>query len=721
MRLEARRGAGERGVRPCSNAGPTMADRVRRRKYYTRTSSNSSGSPRPLIKEDGGVMGKPRPDVSPGSGKETPEKRKVRPKRERWLLTRKTWRYMADAGRKLIPDGLQNRPEDVPKIEAYFQEVCYKEPRFLLWRKQSYPGALGFRSRGRSRGGRKKIGGSCRDRTSSADEAEDIKKLSGANTTSQPVCRLDLKRLKEEFLLGFPNPSQAQPQTTVSSPEEESEAFLETLEMYLNEKPADPKVPGTSKSSFNHEELLSKLRDYLDSIERVTVEERARPQKPPSVHFEGDHMQKMLLETIRRHFGKSTNREKVISDLLTDRKSLERLYFDLRKARGFQSGRRSGDSVGGSPYGGSYNASRLRPLWRSSGSGSSFRYQDLREEEGSDDEVDDSRIISSAPVSPPPVIEVVCDDPQEKCFATQTEMIPESTFLAIKEELKRLQLVKQEAEEQATKEEQRTTKTIQRRTSVTDNDDVSPSVGDTIKRYLRMARKKSLDSDKTDRFKRVNYDKNIRNIRPKGEITQIGDDDGLDKGIQTEESWVVALKELKLEYKPEEVSPPAEDQSSSRITSSRSSVDTGVEDMFSPPQTPVPTTKSSSGILSSGQTFLSNLLHHQKSRNASSSVSTVPGVMQKSKSSSSVVHQGSRLVTKKIWKSRSKSQTRATPSATSAWTPQVTAKLTLLVCGAVTSRCNCQPIFCVESVSKPSVLMNNYTNRTLIKTQNVVH
>lgn len=47
------------------------------------------------------------------------------------------------------------------------------------------------------------------------------------------------------------------------------------------------------------------------------------------------------------------------------------------------------------------------------------------------------------------------------------------------------------------------------------------------------------------------------------------------------------------------------------------------------------------------------------------------GGMQKSKSSTSVVQQGNRLVSKKIWKTgRSKSQSRATPSATSVWTPQ---------------------------------------------------
>lgn len=656
-----------------------MADRSRRRKY-SRTSSNGSSSE---------VMGKPRPDTSPGGSKDLPDKKKGRPKRERWLLTRKTWRYMADAGRRLIPEGLQNRPEDIPKIEAYFQEVCQKEPRFLLWRKQSYPGAIGFRNKGRSRGGRKKMGGSCRDKTSSADEADDIKKGTAGLTpqlTRKLGSRLDLKRLKEEFLLGSfgTNKSSSQhsgtlqkhqqTQSTLSSPEEEGSLLLETLEMYLKEKPADPKQASTSKSALNHEELLKKLREHLDSLERAAAAERAsRSSRPTSTHFEGDHTQKMLLETLRRHFGKSTNRERVISDMLTDRKSLERLYFDLRKTRGFKNGRRSGDSVGGSSLGTSYSVSRWRPPWRSSGSGSPMHYQDLREEEGSDEEgsTDSRQNVSSDPASPPPVIEVEEDIPPEKSYATQTEVIPEKVLNAIQDELKRIKIAKQEAEEKEAKEEQQKGgRSYIRRSSVTDNDDVSPSVGDTIKRYLRMARKKSIDSDKADRFKRVNYDKNIRNIKAKGEITKIGDDDGLDKGAQTDETWIEALKELKLEdIKPNEMSPPCEDPSSSRITSSRSSVDTGVEDLSSPPHTPLPPTKSPSGILSSGQTFLSNLLHHQKSRNTSS-VPAVPGVMQKSKSSSSVVHQGSRLVAKKIWRGRSKSQTRA-PSATSNWTPQV--------------------------------------------------
>ncbi|KAG8224800.1 hypothetical protein J437_LFUL002245 [Ladona fulva] len=87
------------------------------------------------------------------SGSRVEEHRPRRPPSERWLLTRKTWRYMADAGRRLIPEGVSgDRPEDIPKIREHFSRLCKKEPRFLLWRKASFPGASpAARSRGRRR------------------------------------------------------------------------------------------------------------------------------------------------------------------------------------------------------------------------------------------------------------------------------------------------------------------------------------------------------------------------------------------------------------------------------------------------------------------------------------------------------------------------------------------------------------------------------------------
>lgn len=54
-----------------------------------------------------------------------------------------------------------------------------------------------------------------------------------------------------------------------------------------------------------------------------------------------------------------------------------------------------------------------------------------------------------------------------------------------------------------------------------------------------MARKKNvLDSD-ANRFKSVNYDRNLRNIRAKGEINPPGMDQDNSKAIQTLDAWAV--------------------------------------------------------------------------------------------------------------------------------------------------------------------------------------
>lgn len=646
-----------------------------------------------LETEDEPTMGKQKAEHCPSGSRDATKERKPKSaKRERWLLTRKTWRYMADAGRRLIPEGALNRPEDVPKIEAYFQQVCHKEPRFLLWRKQSYPGAIGFRAKGRGRGGRLKKSSSCKDKTSSADEADDIKKgnaaQSGFSIEVKPQGRFDLKKLKEDFILGTKLPSNTGPETgqlkppglsgepgvsrphglpvsvskhpNITTQTDDGKLLIETLKLYLNEEGVSQTDHSGSKTGgIDHQELLDKLRQHLDSIENITRDERQKQARPSGVQFEGDHTQKMLLETLRRHYSRSTNRDRVISDLLTDRKLLEKLHFDLRRARGF-TGPRRGAGIG--PDYSGYNAPKWSPWTRD---------KETYNEEDEDEHVRETSLnfIRDNMTSPPPTIEI--EEIQESptaSYGTQTEEVSSCDMVAIEAEVKRQKQLKLEAETQELKEQPRSG-AITRRTSVTDNDDVSPSVSDTIKRYLRMARKKSIDSDKASRFNTVNYDRNLRNIKPKGEITLIGDDDGLDKGAQTDETWISAFKELRLEDLP---STGADEGSSSRITSSRSSVDTGTED-FTPHSTPMlPPSKSPSGILSSGQNFLSNLLHSQKSRQVTgSSVPTAVQAMQKSKSSSSVVHHGSRLVAKKIWKARSKSSSRATPSVTSIWTPQV--------------------------------------------------
>ncbi|XP_018022448.1 uncharacterized protein LOC108678510 isoform X1 [Hyalella azteca] len=54
--------------------------------------------------------------------------------KERWLMTRKTWRYMTDAGKKLFPEGTSpNRASDIPKVQEHFQKTCTKAKEFILW------------------------------------------------------------------------------------------------------------------------------------------------------------------------------------------------------------------------------------------------------------------------------------------------------------------------------------------------------------------------------------------------------------------------------------------------------------------------------------------------------------------------------------------------------------------------------------------------------------
>ncbi|XP_052123709.1 uncharacterized protein LOC113207232 isoform X2 [Frankliniella occidentalis] len=693
--------------------------------------------------------------------------------RERWLLTRKTWRYMTDAGRRLIPEGAHNRAEDVPRIEAYFQEVCHREPRFLLWRKSSYPGALGFRGRtGRSRMGRKK-GGSCRDSrdksgtgaasTASADEADEVAAAArgGGTVFLRPVLgpdgsgRFDVQRAKREFLQAGPattrlgvdhswDPEWRDSSASEDSLDPEDKLLLDTLEMYLardeaaqrGEEPPPAPPPG---AVLDEQELLDKLRQRLEVVlgsrdhgsngtgangssaagdggDRDGAHLPRR--RPEGVPFNGDHLQKQLLETLRRYYGKSTARQKVISDLLTERKLLERLLFDTRRARGFAYRRGGGGGAGaegGQPYVSSM--SRTDPRWRQQAA-----LRGGRDASGGGYDYQASAGLSRAPsfrrlrgaTSPPPLIEVhpegePGDDedggkraaagraprgPTRSQRGTQTDPLTTAILAAVDEERKR------RAQEEADEEDggggrPRGGPGANRRRSSVDNDDVSPSVSDTIKRYLRMARKKSMDGDKADRFKRVNYDRNLRNIKAKGEITLPGDDDGLNKGAQTDESWVNAVKELKYEGTGVGSNPDTDElaTTSSRLTSSRSSFDTtatGGDELASPSQISPATTSASStplqspkGLFSSGQSFLSHLLHglHQQQQlqqlqqqqqqqpsppgaagqgsaspkeGSSTSVAVSAGAMQKSKSSSSVVQS-----LEKIWKTRSKSHSRA--------------------------------------------------------------
>ncbi|XP_068622936.1 uncharacterized protein [Battus philenor] len=490
--------------------------------------------------------------------------RRDRP-RERWLLTRKTWKYMADAGRRLVPDGAQNRSEDIPRIEAHFQELCSREPRFLLWRKSSYPGALP-----RPRRNKRPRGGSVRSRSPPPDVPTRPTDLLIGHTSGG---RFDLAKLRRDFFAAPPPP----PATSAFSPPDDIEGVLvDLLRKYL-------RVEDDTTAKSSDEELVLAIRKYL----------KRQAERAPN-DADADPTRRALLDALR-----STTRDDTVRDLVTDRNLLRRLYQDLRKPKPYRGARSGGAGGSGGYSSGAYNGL--------AGGRSGLRTYTFgtRLFDGDD-------AFRSPPRSPPPLIEVSSESLEDKFCdrGTQTLPVPEEVLC----ELERAYREKLEA---ATAPTSPTSppperKPARRRSSV-DHDDVSQSVSDTIKRYLRMARKKSVDSEKVDRFKRINYDKNLRNIKPRlpGDV----DDDGPHKGCQTEEGWFASYREQASNYS-------------------------------SPPPSP-----------SQSHSFLSSLLGR-----GVTSVAGPAGGMQKSRSSSSVVQS----VSKRLWRTRSRSSSRVS----AAWTPQ---------------------------------------------------
>ncbi|CAG4994217.1 unnamed protein product [Parnassius apollo] len=502
--------------------------------------------------------------------------------RERWLLTRKTWKYMSDAGRRLVPDGAQNRTEDVPRIEAYFQEVCSREPRFLLWRKSSYPSALP-----RPRRKKRARGGSVRARSPPDEAPPRPTELFIGHTSGG---RFDLAKLRRDFFTAPPPP----PATTAFSlpgkaPADDDESVLvDLLRKYL--KVGDDK---TAPRASDADELVLAIRKYL----------KRQTERSP-VDADSDPARRALFETLGKYYSRTPNRDNVVQDLLGDRTLLKKLYQDLRKTKPYR-GARSGGTSGAGGFGpGGYSVANARSALRSRAFGG------VRIYDGEDSG------FRSPPMSPPPLIEVISESLEDRFCdrGTQTLPIPDEVLC----ELERAYREKLEA---ATAPTSPTSppperKPARRRSSV-DHDDVSQSVSDTIKRYLRMARKKSVDSEKVDRFKRINYDKNLRNIKPRvpGDV----DDDGPHKGCQTEEAWILTYRDLQFaSVVSTPTSPPSPSQSHS---------------------------------------FLSTIL----GRNMTT-MAPPAGGMQKSRSSSSVVQS----VSKRLWRTRSRSSSRVSTT----WTPQ---------------------------------------------------
>ena len=83
----------------------------------------------------------PRSTSSLAGSSQNPPPKSVPPpakpkKREKWLVTRKTWRYMADAGKLLLPESMRKgkeSAEELTEYEEHFQNVCDQQTEFIEW------------------------------------------------------------------------------------------------------------------------------------------------------------------------------------------------------------------------------------------------------------------------------------------------------------------------------------------------------------------------------------------------------------------------------------------------------------------------------------------------------------------------------------------------------------------------------------------------------------
>ncbi|CAD7093970.1 unnamed protein product [Hermetia illucens] len=622
--------------------------------------------------------------------------KKSGPTKERWLLTRKTWKYMQQAGRRLIPDGAQNRAEDVPKLEEFFQQVCRSEQKFIIWsRKSSYPGAIAA-----SRKLKRRIRPSVRHRSkaSSADEAE-TDEYKEYDRRAAMVIRL---------LHSYLNISEQDKR----QPERSSESQIPTT------VPGATSEPSTSRSSYS-------------SVSVTTSSYGSQQRSPTSSDQQGESdLSKRtaeLLESLRL-YSQAAHRpiippEHITTDLLHNKTLLKKIYNDLKRQQlSLVLNRHTAASTNNLSHASSLTSlfsfrrdqpktsptSSLNVKLRSTGGATNLSGPDGNKDTFTGDK--GFQLPKEKYIRPTnqlvPFISVV---KPAKTFTTQGM---QTDFLQLHEinnlrkdyetRKKELELLNQAPEEEA----DFTSRSHSRRKSSVDNEDVSQSVSDTIKRYLRMARKKSVNDDAANRFKRVNYDRNLRNIRAKGEINPPGMDEGNSKATQTLDAWPLlhynnirgidcdilleeahsdwnnALQQRKQqheEYLQQQqkdaskgnlsgtgsVPPPPGQQGTMGAPGGLPAAGAGAGGLFHSAQQQPQSSQSTQQQKYSPSQYQQQE-HLSASANSSGGSQGLTSAMQKSKSSSNV----GQFVSKKIWKSRSKSQSRIPATNKPQWAPQ---------------------------------------------------
>ncbi|EDW83572.2 uncharacterized protein Dwil_GK13677 [Drosophila willistoni] len=649
-------------------------------------------------------------------------------KRERWLLTRKTWRYMTDAGRKLIPDSLQNAGVDsIPIIEAQFQRACASEPRFILWRrKSSFPGAykspkrrLKLLSRHtRASGSGVGIGGfgghpnQLSDQYANADQTIELLQsylkirdafktttLLGSKTvrpdqTSSPSAQRPILINSSKSNTGVGST----PAISADSGSTAEAEILSRLKLLSQNSMLGLDVGKISNDILEDKVLLKKI---YNSLKKQQLHRMLHSTEPPSSTSSGSSSKYGISRAISLSslsslgcYESNTNRNRPTS---SKDETKTKTVFNMDKYLRTSQNLKSMESFD--------LKKRLRKPPET---------LDIISNKNLGIGLSPPLPIPLSPQSTAPTAQPRTKDKRERSVntcGTQTSFIQlcELRYLAEQYELM-LEHCNSNSASAASEEEpeKQSNAFSSRRKSSIDNEDISQSVSNTIKRYLRMARKKSVHDTDANRFKSINYDRNLRNIKAKGEINPPGMDCGTDKAVQTLDAWpVIALEYIrgnenskalhnahiewqralderirkKLEWErshKEKENDTTADRKDAFLSNSSSNLNSR-STCTSAPNSPTNysraiKTSTASGLLTSSSQFLSNIWHGHGNPNSNTDTShvQVPNAqngnvnksslnaqhetsnMQKSKSLSNV----GQFVTKKIWRSRSKSQNR---------------------------------------------------------------
>ncbi|KRK04839.1 uncharacterized protein LOC6523714 isoform X1 [Drosophila yakuba] len=585
-------------------------------------------------------------------------------KRERWLLTRKTWRYMTDAGRKLIPDGYQTGSCNHDLIKDQFQRVCLSEPSFILWsRRTSYPGAF----------------------SSSKRKLKPLSRHASATRRKHAVGATKDYHIADrviELLQTYLQLRDAYKTTTL----------LGTKTV----RPDQTSSPSAQRPNFKNKSDNHQVMSSGTSIQSELL----------------SHLKLLSNSPIFAHEGVQFKFDNAHLDILEDKVLLKKIYSALKKQQLHRT-LHSND-----PY--IDNISTSLSCLLKNGMQLSRGIIDINNKLLHENFVclkncDTTPLLSSAKTElyldlnkVPQNVEFKneCHSNGQiverilKTCGTQTNFIQLSELKTLAQQYNPMVKNCNTTEEPNKNNCLKSSNLISRKSSI--DEDISQSVSDTIKRYLNMARKKSMQDSDSNRFKSINYDKNLRNIKAKGVINPPGISAGLHKAVQTLNAWPLIaldfirgnecssnLKNAHLEWlRLEDERSQIHLEWEKNLTEIRSKVHTNPQiaspgnshtysKCISAPTSPTSHSKlekaikTSSGLISSSSQFILNILHGHSNAGHNFNTFTdkfldsnqghATASMQKSKSLSNV----GQFVTKRMWRSRSKSQNKRSVSKNS--------------------------------------------------------